>query len=54
MAANDDFLKVRESIAILTDKKLDKNDARAIVTLLGALAGIASAAYLALQTAGVL
>lgn len=39
---------------VLTDGKLDRRDAQAVVTGLGALAGIASLAYLVLAAAGVL
>ena len=42
------------SIAILADGKLDKRDPIALVTLLGALAGIGAAVASALQLAGVL
>lgn len=54
MAPSDDLASLRQAVATLTDGKLDKRDIRATVTLLGSLAGLASAAYLALQGMGVL
>ncbi len=54
MAPRDDIADLRESLAVLTDGKLDRRDLRAVVTLLGALAGLGSAAVLALQGLGVL
>ncbi len=49
MDTKTDIEKLQGAIEVLTDGKLDKRDAQAVVTLLGALAGLASAAYLALQ-----
>ena len=54
MTPSDDIDKLKSAVAILTDGKLDKRDAQAVVTLLGALAGLASAAVLALQGFGIL
>lgn len=54
MTPSDDIDKLKGAIATLTDGKLDKRDAQAVVTLLGALAGLASAAVLALQGFGIL
>lgn len=54
MDTKTDIEKLQGAIEVLTDGKLDKRDAQAVVTLLGALAGLASAAYLALQGLGIL
>jgi hypothetical protein len=54
MDTKSDIEKLQSAVAILTDGKLDKRDVQAVVTLLGALAGLASAAYLALQGLGIL
>ena len=45
---------LREAVKTLSDGKWDKRDVTAVVSLLGALAGLASAAVLALQGLGVL
>ena len=47
----DDLVTAYETLA---DGKWDKHDLRAIITIAGALAGLASAAFLALQQAGAL
>ena len=45
---------LKDAIATLSDGKLDRRDIMAVVSLLGALAGIASALVLAAQGAGIL
>ncbi len=52
--SSDHVADLQGAIAELTNGKLDKKDARALVTLLGAVAGLASAACLAAQALGVL
>lgn len=49
-----DVENLKSAVAVLTDGKVDKRDAQAVVTLLGALAGLASGAYLLLQGFGIL
>ena len=48
------FAQIEDSIRTLGDGKLDKRDPVALVTLLGALAGLGLALVTALQAAGVL
>lgn len=46
--------EIRAAVKTLSDGKWNKKDISAVVSLLGGVAGLASAAYLVLQGAGVL
>jgi hypothetical protein len=50
----DEIDALKGAVAELADGQWNKRDISAVITILGSLAGLASAAFLSLQAAGIL